>query len=82
MKRFAAFFTIAMVASPVLAQSQYYGPSYYGSPGSNPVVVPPTVITTSAPVPIEHNSSKKSCKESMIDLFLFAIRRTTGDCTP
>jgi hypothetical protein len=46
------------------------------------VVVPPTVITTSAPTPIEHNSSKKSCKESMVDLFLFNVRRTTGDCTP
>ena len=82
MKKFSAAIAIAIAATPVMAQTQYYGPSYYGSPGSNPVVVPPTVITTNAPVPLEHNSSKKSCKESIIDLFLFAIRRTTGDCTP
>lgn len=81
MKKLAAAFTIAILATPVLAQAQYYGPSYYGSSGGNPVVVPPTVITTNAPAPIEQNSSKKSCKESIIDMFLFAIRRTTGDCT-
>lgn len=69
-----------LTASPAMAQ--YYNPSYFASPGSAPVVVPPTVITTTPPTPVEHNSSKKSCKESMIDLFLFSVRRTTGDCTP
>ena len=69
--------------APVHAQDhQYYSPSYFASPGGAPVVVPPTVITTSAPAPLEHNSSKKSCKESIVDLFLFNVRRTTGDCTP
>ncbi len=80
------FFMVAVtpfMVLPAFAQyHQYYNPSYYSSPGNSPVVVPPTVITTAAPVPIEHNSSKKSCKESMVDLFLFSVRRTTGDCTP
>ena len=80
MKR--TFLLTALLASPIpaLAQyTQYQNPSYFSSPGAAPVVVPPTVITTSAQ---EQNSSKKSCKESMVDLFLFSIRRTTGDCTP
>lgn len=71
-----------MAAIPMLtvpAFAQYYQPNYYSSPGNMPVVVPPTVITTA---PQEQNSSKKSCKESMIDMFLVSIRRTTGDCTP
>jgi hypothetical protein len=61
--------------------AQYIGPQYYPAQmmgGSSPVVVPPTIVNTQ----YEHNSSKKSCKESMIDLFLFSVRRTTGDCTP
>ena len=71
---------LPFMVSPVFAQyHQYYNPSYYSSPGNAPVVVPPTVINNT---PVEHNSSKKSCKESMIDLFLFSVRRTTGDCTP
>ena len=74
---------LAMVmAVPVSAQSQYYPPTYYGGGNNAPVVVPPTVINTAPPKTYEHNSSKKSCKESEIDLFLFGIRRTTGDCTP
>ena len=74
---------LAMVmAVPVSAQSQYYPPNYYGGGNSAPVVVPPTIINTAPPKTYEHNSSKKSCKESEIDLFLFGIRRTTGDCTP
>ena len=56
---------------------QYYPAQMMG--GGAPVIVPPTVINTQG---YEHNSSKKSCKESMIDLFLFSVRRTTGDCTP
>jgi hypothetical protein len=62
------------------AFSQYYpqyNPPTIVSNSSQPIVVPPTVI-----MPSEHNSSKKSCRESVIDLFLFSIRRTTGDCTP
>jgi hypothetical protein len=68
---------IPLVSLPVGAQ-QYYPSTYYAS-NQAPVVVPPTVINTQIP---EHNSSKKSCKESIIELFLFSIRRTTGDCTP
>jgi len=56
--------------------TQYHSPSYFSSPGASPVVVPPTVIT-----PGEQNSSKRSCRESVIDLFLFSMRRTSGDCT-
>jgi len=68
---------VLFVALPGLAQ-QYYPSTYYAS-AQAPIVVPPTVINTQIP---EHNSSKKSCKESVIELFLFSIRRTTGDCTP
>ena len=67
---------------PAAAQYQYHNASYFASPGNSPVVGPPTVITTAPQMPVEHNSSKKSCKESMVDLFLFSVRRTTGDCTP
>lgn len=80
MKHLLMLSVISFYTIPSFAQyNQYYNPSFYSSPGGNPVVVPPTVITTTA---AEHNSSKKSCKESMIDLFLFSVRRTTGDCTP
>lgn len=58
--------------------TQYY-PAQMMSGGGAPVIVPPTVINTQG---YEHNSSKKSCKESVIDMFLFSVRRTTGDCTP
>lgn len=58
--------------------TQYY-PAQMMMGGGAPVVVPPTVINTQG---YEHNSSKKSCKESVIDMFLFSVRRTTGDCTP
>jgi hypothetical protein len=68
---------IPFVALPVAAQ-QYYPPSFYTAQHA-PIIVPPTVINTQQQ---EHNSSKKSCKESAIELFLFSIRRTTGDCTP
>ena len=69
--------------APVSAQSQYYPPNYYGGGGVNsPVVVPPTVINNAPPKTYMENESKKSCRESEIDLFLFGIRRTTGDCTP
>ena len=67
------------IVTPVNAQyyqTQYHSPSYYSSPGASPIVVPPTVIT-----PGEQNSSKRSCRESVIDLFLLSIRRTSGDCT-
>ena len=79
MKPLLLVLAIPFMSSPAFAQHQYNAPSYYSSPGTSPVVVPPTVITTSSP---EHNSSKKSCRESEIDLFLFSVRRTTGDCTP
>ena len=74
--------TLIVGAVPVSAQSQYYPPNYYGGGNSTPVVVPPTIINNAPPRTYEHNSSKKSCRESEIDLFLFGIRRTTGDCTP
>jgi hypothetical protein len=57
--------------------AQYY-PAQMMMGGGGPVIVPPTVINTQQQ---EHNSSKKSCKESQIDLFLFSIRKTQGDCT-
>ena len=58
-------------------QPQYNPPSFY-SPGGggSPVVVPPTVI-----MPGDQNSSKKSCRENVIDLLLFSWRTTSGDCT-
>jgi hypothetical protein len=68
---------IPLVALPGLAQ-QYYPPSFYTAQQA-PIVVPPTVINSQVP---EYNASKKSCKESVVELFLFSIRRTTGDCTP
>ncbi len=58
--------------------TQYYPAQMMGG-GSSPVIVPPTIVNTQG---YEHNSSKKSCKESVVDLFLFSVRRTTGDCTP
>ncbi len=71
----------AIVASPMtaFAQMEYQNAQYFHSSGAAPVVIPPTIINTQQAV---HNESKKSCKESMIDLFLFSVRRTTGDCTP
>ena len=62
------------------ASAQYYpqyNPPTIVSNSSQPIVVPPTVI-----MPSDQNASKKSCRESMIDLFLFSIRHTSGDCTP
>jgi len=58
--------------------TQYYPAQMMGGGGA-PVIVPPTIVNTQG---YEHNSSKKSCKESVVDLFLFSVRRTTGDCTP
>ena len=64
------------------AFAQYYQQAQY-NPGTivtnsnQPVIVPPTVI-----MPGEQNSSKKSCKENVVNLFLFSIRSTSGDCTP
>jgi hypothetical protein len=77
MKSFFAIVSLALTSTPVLAQN-YYPPSYYGGGNSSPVVVPPTVINTQQRM---ENESKKSCNESEIDLFLFAIRKTKGDCT-
>ena len=72
-----------ILGAPVSAQSQYYPPNYYGGGGVNsPVVVPPTIINNAPPKTYMENESKKTCRESEIDLFLFGIRRTTGDCTP
>jgi hypothetical protein len=69
-------FSSSLPANAQYYNAQYHSPSYFSSPGSSPVVVPPTVIT-----PGEQNSSKRSCRESVIDLFLFSVRRTSGDCT-
>ena len=72
-----------ILGAPVSAQSQYYPPNYYGGGGNTaPVVVPPTIINNAPPKTYMENESKKTCRESEIDLFLFGIRRTTGDCTP
>jgi hypothetical protein len=78
MKLRILFAMIPFATLPVAAQQQYYPPAFY-SAQSAPVVVPPTIINTQQQ---EHNSSKKSCRESTIELFLFSIRRTAGDCTP
>jgi hypothetical protein len=56
-------------------QPQYHQGTIVTNP-SQPVIVPPTVI-----MPNDQNASKKSCRESVIDLFLFTIRNTSGDCT-
>tara|TARA_Y100000589_G_scaffold282794_1_gene280449 strand:- start:111 stop:350 length:240 start_codon:yes stop_codon:yes gene_type:complete len=78
MKSLFAIAVLSLTSTPTLAQS-YYPPNYYGGGGaSSPVVVPPTIINTQQRM---ENESKKSCNESEIDLFLFAIRRTKGDCT-
>lgn len=71
----------ALMAAPMaaFAYPEYQPPSYFHSSGAAPVVIPPTVINTQA---VNPNETKKSCKESMIDLFLISFRRTTGDCTP
>tara|TARA_Y100000287_G_scaffold139377_1_gene114157 strand:- start:62 stop:301 length:240 start_codon:yes stop_codon:yes gene_type:complete len=78
MKSLFAIAVLSLTSTPTLAQI-YYPPNYYGGGGaSSPVVVPPTIINTQQRM---ENESKKSCNESEIDLFLFAIRRTKGDCT-
>jgi hypothetical protein len=78
--RIALVALINSFALPVLAQypayPMYNSGNYYTSQNSAPVVVPPTVI-----MPTDQNASKKSCKENVIDLFLFSIRNTSGDCT-
>ncbi len=79
---FVASLPLTFMTSPVFAQTQYYPPTYMGGQGNAPVVVPPTVINAAPPRTYMEHESKKSCKESEIDLFLFGIRRTTGDCTP
>jgi hypothetical protein len=79
MKSLLAIAGLLITATPSVAQPTYYPPAYYGaSSQSSPVVVPPTIINTQQRM---ENESKKSCNESEIDLFLFAIRRTKGDCT-
>ena len=84
MNRFNVLYAVPlslMLGAPVSAQSQYYPPNFYGGVNS-PVVVPPTIINNTPSRTYMENESKKSCRESEIDLFLFGIRRTTGDCTP
>jgi len=76
MKPLFVISSLFLITSPTLAQT-YYPPSFYGG-GSSPVVVPPTVINTQQRM---ENESKKSCNQSEVDLFLFAVRRTRGDCT-
>ena len=85
MNRFNVLYAVPLsliLGAPVSAQAQYYPPNYYGGGNNSPVVVPPTVINTAPPRTYMHNESKKSCSESEIDLFLFGIRKTSGDCTP
>jgi hypothetical protein len=71
-----AMFSPFLFVNPVSAQYAQYNPPTIVSNSSQPIVVPPSVVM--AP---EQNASKRSCKESMIDLFLFSIRHTSGDCT-
>jgi len=77
MKSLFAILSLIMIPTSTMAQS-YYPPSFYGGGHSSPVVVPPTIINTQQRM---ENESKKSCNQSEIDLFLFAVRRTKGDCT-
>jgi hypothetical protein len=65
---------ISFITLPAFSQ-QYHQGTIVTNP-SQPVIVPPTVI-----MPTDQNASKKSCRESVIDLFLFTIRNTSGDCT-
>jgi len=77
--RFFLIIGTFLVSTPVFAQyyqPQYNPPAFYSSGGSSPVVVPPTVI-----MPGDVNASKKSCKESVIDLFLVSWQNRSGDCT-
>lgn len=79
MKSLLAIAGLLITATPSVAQPTYYPPAYYGANSqSSPVVVPPTIVNTQQRM---ENESKKSCDESEIDLFLFAIRKTKGDCT-
>jgi hypothetical protein len=72
-----ALFSPFLFVKPAFAQYYpQYNPPTIVTNSSQPVVVPPTVI-----MPSEQNASKKSCRESVIDLFLFSIRNTSGDCT-
>jgi hypothetical protein len=64
------------------AFAQYYQQAQYNPPtivsnSSQPIIVPPTVI-----MPSDQNASKKSCRHSVVDLFLFRVSTTSGDCTP
>jgi len=72
----------AIMAAPVSAQAQYYPPNYYSHGNNAPVVVPPTIINTAPARTYMDHESKKSCNETEIDLFLFRIGKTSGDCTP
>lgn len=79
MKSLLAIAGLLITATSSVAQPTYYPPAYYGANSqSSPVVVPPTIVNTQQRM---ENESKKSCDESEIDLFLFAIRKTKGDCT-
>jgi hypothetical protein len=79
-----SFFVVSALVlfTPTIANAQYqtsqYNPPSFYSPGGGaaPVVVPPTVIMAG-----EQGSSKKSCRENVIDLFLISWRTRTGDCT-
>jgi hypothetical protein len=79
MKNFIVMTAILATPMNAFAQIGYQNAQYFHSSGAAPVIVPPTIINTQQASP---NESKKSCRESMIDLFLFSVRRTTGDCTP
>ena len=84
MNRFNVLYAVPLfliLGAPVSAQAQYYPPNYYSSGNSAPVVVPPTVINNAPARTYMEHESKKSCSESEIDLFLFGIRKTSGDCT-
>lgn len=72
----AAIFAPFVFASDVCAQYAQYNPGTIVTNSNQPVIVPPTIIN-----PPDYNASKKSCRESVIDLFLFTIRNTSGDCT-
>jgi len=75
-----AMFSPFLMMTPTFAQyyqQAQYNPGTVVTNSNQPVIVPPTVI-----MPQEQHSSKKSCRQNVIDLFLFRWSTTAGDCTP
>jgi hypothetical protein len=74
-----AMFSPFLMMTPTFAQyhqQAQYNPGTVVTNSNQPVIVPPTVI-----MPTDQNASKKSCRQNVIDLFLFRFSTTAGDCT-